>query len=330
MPTAININNATFCAAFPALTAGLLVFLQFLFLFLSLALYDSAFIKRKQNKFYINICHITKANFNDFCRCKIIVREFFRCPILAAIQIACILVLFSFLHFPWELELELGIGRRVKKGVTGLSSLSMSCWHLISRTVVHFMLWQHFWLLFWCTPPFSPFRLCDFVSPGDFEIMYPSHPLRSLCGYLGRLFRLGNCNTDTLVLENPSSFKDTALSARAIMCTLTRTRHLSAQQWQRNKTTRTRTRRQAGREHSYHLQSGKQNKGNYGIIRARCSNCIGRKHLSHIGSSPRAGVDKSTAAQHKGNANCTHMQMGWTWRIYILFKRITYLKRTNN
>lgn len=39
-----------------------------------------AFIKRKQNKFYINICHITKANFNDFCRCKIIVREFFcRC-----------------------------------------------------------------------------------------------------------------------------------------------------------------------------------------------------------------------------------------------------------
>lgn len=159
-------------------------------------------------------------------------REFFRCPILAAIQIACILVLFSFLHF----YMATGNWVGSQRGVTGLSSLSMSCWHLISRTVVHFMLWQHFWLLFWCTPPprLSALWFCDF-SPEDFDIIHPGHPLRSLWGYS----RLGNCNTDTLVLANPSSFKDTALSARAIMCTLTRTRHLSAQQWQGNKTTRT-------------------------------------------------------------------------------------------
>jgi len=104
-------------------------------------------------------------------------------------------------------------------------------------------------------------------------------------------------------------FKDTALSAMAIMCTMT-TRHLSARQW-RGQAKQVGPRRRR-RRHSYHLQSGEQNKGNYGIIRARCSNCIGRKHLSHIGSSQSARVDKSTAAllispaaQRRASAICT-------------------------
>lgn len=69
MPTAININNATF---------SVLRLSQLVSFFFGLpTTLRMAFIKRKQNKFYINICHITKGNFNDFCRCKIIVREFF-------------------------------------------------------------------------------------------------------------------------------------------------------------------------------------------------------------------------------------------------------------